>query len=364
MPKEAGQGRRTDWRVRLTTLLLGTASGIATNAVTGDQAGRVIAGLVILAALLNVSTQLRRYEGALIWRLGTHVMLALGLFAVVAVVVTSRAASPYFIFGAVGLTAAAALAVTEPEARLRIFSGTAIVSVGVATVAAGVIRVVDHSRSHGIAVIAVGMGAICVGITMVAERCSRQPRSIRSGVNVASLSFATALWESPNKALGLALACAATGLVIAELGLDELDRWWFGMSVTGVGLFLLATDLEAVMSGQHLLFMLAIATPGAATVVIGMSIMHDHPLLSAGAVASMGMAIASVGITVFAKHAPVLGEAGIGLGTVVAGYGGYRSFELERTRLLGWFTFLTRIPESQPPLDRGGEYRAGPRSSA
>src|SRR5262249_27561744 len=127
--------KRPDWRSRLTGFLLGIASGMATNLISGTTVPRAIAVLVTAAALLTASPWLRSLPArAPIVLYGIWLMLGLGLIAAIVAAVGPPNLTPYMIFGVVGLTGAAVLTFADPVGRMWMLRDVAFIGVGVAFV--------------------------------------------------------------------------------------------------------------------------------------------------------------------------------------------------------------------------------------
>jgi hypothetical protein len=221
--------KRPDWRSQLTSFLLGTASGMATNLATGATTHRAIAASVILAAVLTVSTRLRGLEGADMTRYGLVLMLALGLLAVAAVVARPPGWTPYLMFGAAGLTGAIALVTTDPTARFRMLGGAAAVGVGAALIDVGVPSLADRALLRGAAVIGVLVALVSVAMTLsnYGWQWLRAPGSRLRGV--ALWSVGVALWSV---GIGASMAYRALLRGVALVGV--------GVAVVGFGSYVIS----------------------------------------------------------------------------------------------------------------------------
>jgi hypothetical protein len=224
----SGRGSdRRDWQGRLTTFLLGIASGMAANLVTGVAAYRAIAVIVMTCALLMASSRLRHLPPRIrLVRYGIRVMLAAAIATLISSVIAPPGLTPYLLLTAALLTGAAVLVPVDLTVRARMLIGIACVATGLVFLAGGFVDLAQGSfdaLTLLFAGTALGFGVAAAGFGLAALLSVRplgDAAFICGGVAVLSVGVATLELEIVPAVALVLLGSAA--LLVGMCGLKGL----------------------------------------------------------------------------------------------------------------------------------------------
>jgi hypothetical protein len=298
--------RRSDWRSTSTSFLLGAASGMATNLVTGATAYRVIAATVTLMAILVASTRLRALPwGAPIVRYGVRLMQILGLGAAVLAAVGPASLTPYMIFIAVGLTAGAVLVPADATLRFHMLGGMALVGFGSALLGVGIFLLVNASDEPFNCVLTIGAGTAVVGLGMA--YVAGRPRAMGAAL------------------IGFATPAAASGVLEIAAG-----NYLFGPAMAGVAATIAGLGAALLWNRIHFAWAL-LASAGMSVVGFGAVYLINYTAGTAIRIIGFGMAMFAIGAANLKRS--FIGWAFIGTAAVGLGLGNLflASRELELT---------------------------------
>jgi hypothetical protein len=331
--------RKSDWRTQTTSFLLGAASGMATNLVSGATAYRAIAASVSLAALLTAASRLRTLPPrAPLVRHGIQLMLALSLAAAILTAIGPPNLAPYAIFVAVVLTGTAILVPASPIDRLRILGGVAAVGGGVAAIAFGIALLGRHWLDFGVGAVDLGVFAIGFGARILISN-QRLGKLVATGCGLVVIGFGIGLLINREPFVGFsAIAGAACFIFTTWVFMEKpiptntrhLDEQYL-MLISGSGIALIVFTVILLAGSRQIsnatgiaassITSIAIATAvgGVAAIGFGIALRTKRPHL--GAVAAIGFGLATIGggIALMVSHQPLGAVAAIGFGLAITG---------------------------------------------
>ena len=295
MPDADNDGRPLrDWRATLTAYLLGGASGMATNLISGATAYRAIVAAVIVAAMLASSTRLRMLPPrAPIVRYSIWLMLTLSLAAALATAIGPLYLTPYMIFGAVVLTGAAALIPAAVTDRFAMLGAAASSGIGVALICAAIALFAKGDNLFGVGAFVGGVAAVGGGIVVLASSDVFVAMTSTGGKvtmfcgGMASIGGGIIMLLNRDVLVGVAAVCGGSAMIGGAAAIIAGRQSLMGMAAIAGGVASIGggvaaiADRDALLADRDILIGLAMIGLGIASLGFGLvylrSIGHTEP---------------------------------------------------------------------------------------
>lgn len=287
--------RQPRWQDKLTTTAVAAVCSMALNDLSGTLGYRGLAGVLAVLGVAAAATWIRRHKRVRLSRPGPWLFLVPAAAAATAAAVSAGPWPEMLTVGAVILIVGAILLASDLEQAAELLGRTTLVGLALVFCRAGAFSLANQKMPVGIALLLIGLALAATGLLLTADREALLGAATIS-LGLAFIGLAVVL--DANRHLQVSVALAGVGIGLISLGLGLLFEREAASYVTIIvgGAVVAGSGVVLIARQQQTLVGAAVFGLGACLVVIGAACLAGRRTVGYAMVTLTGVTVAAGGV--------------------------------------------------------------------